>query len=312
MSKSIARRVAGIAAAAVIAMALLLVGCGSSGGSSAPAASGAASTAASTIKTNGPTAISAKAATANSADKDGVLTVGFDQEFPPYGYIGNDGVFTGVDLELAAEVAARNGWDLNCVPINWDGKDNELNSGAIDCIWNGFTIEGREDGYAFTEAYMNNSQVVVVRKDAGINTLADLSGKIVITQADSAALALFVSDDPAEPAELADLAASFAELRQSPDYNNAFMELEQGTVNAVAIDLPVALFQIQGKEDTFMVLDEQLSTEHFGVGFAKGNEAERDAIQATLKEMTKDGTAKQIVDKYEEQGVTWEGWCLEA
>ena len=293
----------------VLALALLLVGCGSSSSTGTSKASSTASTAQASneFKTNGPKAISPKASEVNSADADGVLTVGFDQEFPPYGYVGNDGTFAGVDLELAAEVAARNGWDLNCVPINWDGKDNELNSGAIDCIWNGFTMEGREDGYAFTEPYMNNTQVVVVKKDSDINSLYDLAGKVVLTQADSAAYNLLTGDG-----DQVSLASTFGALQTVADYNSAFMELEQGSVDAVAIDQPVANFQISGKGDTYVILSEPLSTEHFAVGFATSNTAERDAVQKTLKEMTADGAAKQIVDKYADQGTNWDAWCLSA
>lgn len=283
-------------AAAALVVACFAAGCGTS------ASSSSAST---TTTSNGPASISAKASTSNSADKDGVLTVGFDQDFPPYGYVGNDGSFTGLDLELASEVAARNGWTLKCVPIDWDAKDTELNSGAIDCIWNGFTIEGREDGYAFTDPYMNNSQVVVVRKDSGITNLAGLAGKVVMAQADSAAYTLLSAGG-----DQATLGASFSKLQTTPEYNTAFMELESGAVDAVAIDEPVAKFQIQGKEDTYAILSEALSTEHYGVGFAKSNTTERDQVQKTLLEMVKDGTAKTICSHYADQGVSYEAWCL--
>ena len=258
-----------------------------------------------TTSSNGPASISSKASTASDADKDGVLTVGFDQDFPPYGYVGDDGSYTGFDLELASEVAARNGWDLKCVPIDWDAKDTELNSGAIDCIWNGFTIEGREDGYAFTDAYMNNSQVVVVRKSSGISSLSDLSGKVVMAQADSAAYTLL-----SDGGDQAPLGATFAKLQTTPEYNTAFMELESGAVDAVAIDEPVAKFQIEGKEDTYEILSEPLSTEHYGVGFATSNTAERDQVQKTLLEMVSDGTVKTICSHYADQGVSYEAWCL--
>ena len=289
MSKKIALLVT---ACLVVALGAGLVAC--SGGS-----------AKTNIVTNGPDSISKLADTVNDADEDGVFTVGFDQEFPPYGYVGDKGEFKGIDLELAAEVCARNGWELNCVPINWDAKDNELNSGAIDCIWNGFTMEKREDGYTWTDPYMNNTQVVIVKKDSGINSLADLKDKVVIVQVDSAALNLL-----AEGGDQEELGKTFKEIRQSPDYNNAFMELEQGAVDAVAIDEPVAIFQTTGKEDTFTILGENLNTEHFGVGFAKGNTKLRDAVQATLLEMVADGTAQQIVEKYEEEGGSWDNWVL--
>ena len=137
------------------------------------------------------------------------FTVGFDQDFPPYGYVEN-GEFAGFDLDLAREVAARNGWTIQLTPINWDAKDFELDSGAIDCIWNGFTMNGREDAYTWSKPYIDNSQVIVVRKDSGISTFDDLAGKVVAVQTDSSAQAALNSDD------CADLAASFAKLPKVP------------------------------------------------------------------------------------------------
>lgn len=165
------------------------------------------------------------------------FSVGFDQDFPPYGFVDDDGSYAGFDLELAAEVAKRNGWELKYVPINWDLKDAELESGSIDCIWNGFTIEGREDQYLWTKPYMDNTQVIVVLSDSNITSFADLKGKVVMAQADSAAYDALLSDH-------ADLVDTFKELRTIPEYNTAFLELDQGSVDAVAIDLPVATYQI--------------------------------------------------------------------
>ncbi len=237
---------------------------------------------------------------------DNILTVGFDQDFPPYGYVDEStGEYTGFDLDLATEVAARNGWAIEYKPINWDSKDLELDSGSIDCIWNGFTIEGREDGYSFTSPYMDNSQIVVVRENSGISSLADLSGKNVMVQADSAALDLL-----SEGGDQANLASTFAQLQTTPEYNTAFMELESGAVDAVAIDLPVAKFNIQGKESTFKILDEQLNSEHYAVGAKKGNTSLCEKIEATLKEMDKEGTIQTICNKYQSQGISYDMWIL--
>ena len=117
------------------------------------------------------------------------FTVGFDAEFPPYGYMDENGEYVGFDLDLAAEVCERQGWELVKQPINWDTKDMELSSGSIDCIWNGFTMNGREEEYTWSSPYIDNSQVFVVAADSGIATKADLSGKVVGVQADSSALA---------------------------------------------------------------------------------------------------------------------------
>lgn len=232
--------------------------------------------------------------------------VGFDQDFPPYGYVGDDGQYTGFDLDLAAEVCARRGWQVEYKPINWDAKDLELSSGSIDCIWNGFTMEGREDDYTFTDPYMDNSQVIIVRADSGIKTLDDLADKTVMAQADSAALHLLEAGGDQE-----ELAKTFKGLQSVADYNSAFMELESGMVDAVAMDLPVAQFQIVGKESLFTILsNDPLSTEHYGVGFKKGETALRDQVQETLLDMVADGTVKTIAAKYADQGISYDMWCL--
>lgn len=220
------------------------------------------------------------------------FTVGFDQDFPPYGYIGDDGEFTGFDLDLAAEVAKRQGWEIVYRPIDWDAKDLELNSGSIDCIWNGFTINGRENDYTWSDPYMDNSQIFVVKVSSNINTYADLAGKTVTAQTDSAALNALESEDFAE------LTASFAELVVCSQYNAAFMDLEAGAVDAIAMDIGVANYMIAGRTDEFMILDEVLVPEQYGIGFKLGNEELRDVVQNTLLEMVTDGTFANISNEY--------------
>lgn len=276
------RMFAPIAAVGALVAALALSACGAS-----PAASDQGS------------------AGSSSADAGGeitTLTVGFDQAYPPYGYVGDDGEFTGLDLELAAEVAKRNDWELKLEPIDWDAKDTLLNSGAITCIWNGFTMEGREDDYTFSDPYMLNAQVVVVRADSGIESFEDLAGKTVITQVDSAAEEVLNGD-------MADLTATFASLETIGDYNTAFMQLESGAVDAVACDLSIAQYQMAGK-DTYKQLDEQLSTEHYAVGFKKGDTALAEKVTETLKEMDEDGFVKELCDKYADDGVSYDNWLI--
>ncbi len=234
----------------------------------------------------------------------GTLIVGFDSAYPPYGYVGDDGEYTGFDLELAQEVASRNDWDIQLEPIDWDAKDTLLDSGAINCIWNGFTVEGREDDYTFSEPYMLNAQVVVVKADSGISTFDDLAGKAVVTQIDSAALDVLEGDQ-------ADLAATFASLETISDYNTAFMQLESGAVDAVACDLSIAAYQLAAKPDAYAQLDEQLSAEHYAVGFKKGDDATATTVTDTLRAMDEDGFVQQLCEKYADQGISYENWCLE-
>lgn len=219
------------------------------------------------------------------------FTVGFDAEFPPYGYMDENGEYTGFDLELAQEVCDRKGWTLVKRPIDWDSKDMELSSGAIDCIWNGFTINGREDAYTWSVPYVDNSQVFVVAADSGIVTEADLAGLIVGVQKDSSALA-------ALEGEAADLAATFSELVQYTDYNMGFMDLEQGAIDALAIDIGVADYQIASRGDAFVKLEEKLATEQYGIGFLLGNEELKNQVEATLLEMAEDGKLAEIAEKY--------------
>ena len=220
------------------------------------------------------------------------FTVGFDVEFPPYGHQDESGEYVGFDLDLAAEVCNRNGWALVKQPINWDSKDMELDSGTIDCIWNGFTMNDREDKYTWSSAYIDNTQVFVVAADAGIATQADLTDKNVGVQADSSALAALEDGS-------ADLAATFESLQQYGDYNTAFMDLEAGAIDAIAMDIGVAQYQMESRGDAFVILDETLSSEQYGIGFKLGNTELRDQVEATLMEMVEDGTFAEIAEKYD-------------
>ena len=235
------------------------------------------------------------------------FVVGFDAEFPPYRYKDDNGEYTGFDLELAQEVCSRRGWELVKQPIDWDSKDIELDSGFIDCIWNGFTMNGREDDYTFTDPYVDNSIVVVVKADSGIAALNDLAGKVVIVQADSSGLAALTGEDATEENQA--LAGSFADLQQVADYNSAFMNLEAGAADAVVLDIGVAKYQLANNGDKFVMLEEVVSSEKYGIGFKLGNTELRDQVQETLYEMQKDGTLAKIAEHYAEYNLP-EMLCL--
>ena len=233
------------------------------------------------------------------------LIVGLDNAYPPYGFIGDDGNLTGFDIDLATEVAARNGWNLELEAIDWDAKDALLNQGTINCIWNGFTMEGREAGYTFSKPYMHNEQVVVVKKDSGLSSLYYLAANYLMTQVVKAALDVLEGDQK-------DLADTFAggKAQTIGDYNNAFMQLESGAVDAVACDLSIADYQMAAKPDMFVKL-EPLSTENYAVGFAKdGDAAMVDAVNKTLKEMYDDGTIAKLCEKWGEYGISIDNWVL--
>lgn len=239
----------------------------------------------------------------DAPSEDTTFVVGFDSGYPPYGYVADDGSYTGFDLELAEEVAQRNGWEFTAEPIDWDAKDAQLNSGAIDAIWNGFTYEGRENNYAFSGLYMLNEQVIVVKADSDIKALDDLAGKKVITQVDSAALEVLEGDQK----ELAD---TFGSLETIGDYNNAFMQLESGMVDAVACDLSIAAYQMSANPDKYRQLEPALSSEHYAVGFKLGDEERAATVTETLKEMDADGFVKELCEKYADQGISYDNWVL--
>lgn len=279
-----------VSAALAAVMALSMTACGSS---NSAAETTAADTEAAESQAEETTAEEAK------ITDGGTLIVGFDQDFPPMGFVGDDGEYTGFDLELAQEVAKRLGLEYKAQPIAWDSKDMELESGNIDCIWNGFTMTGREDDYTWTEPYMANQQVFVVANDSDINSQADLAGKIVEVQADSSAEAALK--------EAPELTATFKELLTTADYNTAFMDLEQGAVDAIAMDVIVAGYQIQQRNADFKILDDSLSEEEYGVGFKKGNTELRDKVQSTLEEMAEDGTLQEVSEKWFSKDVTTVG-----
>ena len=238
-----------------------------------------------------------------SSEEKTTFTVGFDAEYPPYGYMDENGDYTGFDLELAQAVCDLEGWELVKTPISWDSKDMELESGTIDCIWNGFTMNGREDDYTWSDPYVDNSQVMVVAENSGIETFDDLAGKVVGVQAASAALQL-LQDEEGQKA----LADTFGALQEFADYNSAFVELQAGSVQAVAMDIGVAQYQIKTRGEGFKIMDEKLNSEKYAIGFKLGNEELRDKVNADLQTLLADGTFDELAEKYELSDMV----CLEA
>lgn len=232
-----------------------------------------------------------------AADGAKSFTVGFDAEFPPYGFKkGNE--YKGFDLDLAREVCAREGWKFVAKPIDWDYKDAELDSGAIDCIWNGFTMQGREEAYEWTPAYVDNSQVVLVKADSEIASLEGLAGKNVAVQTDTPVQKALSAGGDKE-----NLGETFARLTVTATYNQAVMELESGAVDAVALDVGVAKQKMSDKPGVFKMLDEIIMTETYGIGFKKGNAELRDRVWGVYQAMLADGTVDRIAAEYGIDGV---------
>lgn len=236
--------------------------------------------------------------------EDGKFVVGFDETFKPFGYKDDNGEYTGFDLELAQAVADKNGWEIELSPIDWDTKDAQIDSGTIDVIWNGFTIEGREDAYEFTDPYYLNDQVILVREGSDIKSLTDLAGKTVVAQVNSPAY-----DNLAEGGDYYEsLGSTLGALESAPEYQTALMQLESGACDAVAIDYPTAQSLIAGK-DGYVILDEVVSSENYGVGAKKGNAELIEQIQNALIELYNDGTVEEIASHYPEE-ISIDKWVL--
>ena len=154
---------------------------------------------------------------------------------------------------------------------------------------------------------MENRQVIVVRAGSNISALSQLGGKNVITQTDSAAYNLLTGDGAQ-----AKLGASFAQLQTIGEYNTAFMMLENGSVDAIAVDYPVATYNMRDRGGSFIILNEALNSEHFGVGFAntEAGKALAAAVEKDLQALDADGKVKELCEKYADQGISYDLWVL--
>ena len=221
-----------------------------------------------------------------------VFKHGFDLDYPPYSFIDEDGKTGGFDVEMAQAVCDYYGWQYEAVPFNWDAKDAELNAGSCDCIWSGFTVNGREDDYLWSIPYSDNTQMIMVKKDSGIETLADLAGKVVGVQTSTSAYDLL--NDEEGQKELAD---TFKSLEVYETYTIAFNDLKAGAIDAIAIDVTSGNFLMSGEED-YKFMDEALGSEQYAIGFRKDDTELCDKINAALEALAEDGTFDTIGKKY--------------
>lgn len=240
------------------------------------------------------------AAVDDSLDKikeNGEFVMGMDDSFPPMGFKGDDGELTGFDVEMAQAVAEHMGVKVNLQAIDWSAKEMELDAGNVDLLWNGYTItDERKEKVLMSEPYMENEQVIVVTKDSPVNTLADLAGKKVAVQDGSSAQEAIDGNE--------ELKNSIAEQIDFKDNVTAMMDVSSGQVDALAVDLVVANYYLAKQPDQFRILDETLAPEEYGIGFRKGEEAFKKAVEEALAEMKKDGTAAEISTKWFGKDVT--------
>ena len=234
-------------------------------------------------------------ACSNKKSDDGrtTFTVGFDAEFPPYGYKDDSGEYVGFDLDLAQEVCERNGWNLVKQPIDWDSKDMELESGNIDCIWNGMTITPElEEALTISDPYIKNYQVVVIRADNAdtYTTTADLVGKTVEAEAGSAGEAAVAADEFLSQ-------ASYTSVVKQTD---ALLEVKSGAADAAVMDFVLAntLAGTGDYSDLMVIPDLELSVEEYGVGFRKDSDA-AEKVNEAMQALIEDGTLNTLAEKYD-------------
>ena len=223
-----------------------------------------------------------------------VFKHGFDLDYRPYSFVDDNGENGGFDVELAQAVCEFYGWEYQAVPFNWDAKDAELNAGSCDCIWSGFTINGREDDYLWSEPYSDNTQKIMVKKDSGIATLADLADKKVGVQTATSAYDL-LNDEEGQKA----LADTFADLNVYDTYTIAITDLNAGAIDAVAVDVTRAQ-EAMAKDDNLVCLEENLGSEQYGIGFRKDDQELCDLVNVALIALAEDGTVAEIAANYPE------------
>ena len=265
------RQFVGLAGSLATVLGLGLVGCGGGAGKG----SAAGSTAAKDVK---------------GAAESKKLVVGFDKSYPPYGFVGDDGEYTGFDLDLAKAVADKQGWEVKYEAIDWDAKVLELNSGSVDVLWNGVSItEERKQEMDFSRPYLANQQVIIVKADSDIADIASLAGKIVGLQKGSSALDALNKNE---------IASQVASVQEYADNVTALTDLSIGRLDAVVLDEVVARYYETKEAGTYKVLDEAFAAEEYGVGFKKGNTDLEEKVQKAFDEMIADGTAAKISEKW--------------
>jgi len=223
---------------------------------------------------------------------------GYDKDFPPYSYIGDDGQTTGFDVELAQAVCELNGWNYEGVAINWDAKDAELESGSIDCIWSGFTKSpDREPKFAWSDPYSVNTIKIMVLEGSDIKSMEDLAGKKVGVQGSTSAQEMLETPNAEGGAE--DLMKTFASFEKYDTYTVAVNDLKAGAIDAIAIDVTTGDYQMT-KVEGLAYLDEDVCQEVYAIGFRTDDTELRDQVNAALKTLAENGKMDEIGQKYPE------------
>ena len=225
----------------------------------------------------------------NVLDK-GTLVLGLDDSFPPMGFRDENNNIVGFDIDVATEVANRMGVELKLQPIEWSTKEMELNTGSVDCLWNGLSIDDeRKQAMDLSEPYMTNRMVLVVLNDSEYTDQASLAGKTIGVHNGSTAEKIL---------EESDFSKTIGNTIGFKDNVTAFMELETKGIDAIFMDEVVANYAITSQNKDFKVLEDGLTEEEYAVGFKKGNTALKNEVQKYIDEMKADGTMTQISEKW--------------
>ena len=234
------------------------------------------------------------AKTDGDAKKTEKIVIGLDDEYAPMGFKDEKNEIIGFDVDLAKEAAKRLGSEVEFKAIDWNSKEAELKSGRIDIIWNGLDITPeRQENMLFSAPYMDNRQIVFVKKDnvLGIMTETDLIGKRVGTQAGSTAETYIDSNEA--------LKTGFSEFKTYGDYVSAFMDLENGRIDALVCDEIVGRYAMSKQDGKFEALNVTLGpVTQFGIAFRKDDTELRDKVQKVFDEMVKDGAAGKISEQW--------------
>ena len=226
--------------------------------------------------------------------KTNKIVVGLDDEYPPMGFKDENNQIVGFDVDLAKEATKRMNSEVEFKAIDWSSKEAELKSGRVDILWNGLDITPeRQENMLFSNPYMDNRQIIFVRTGdtQGIAAETDLAGKAVGTQAGSTAEAYITSNNA--------LKESFVEFKTYGDYISAFMDLENGRLDAVVCDEIVGRYYMSKHPDALQALDVKVGpVSEFGIAFAKENTELRDKVQKAFDEIVADGTAQKISEQW--------------
>ena len=219
------------------------------------------------------------------------ILIGSDT-YPPYIYLNNDGTPAGIDVEIATEAFRRMGYAARFEVIDWEQKTALVESGAIDCIWGCFSMQGRETLYQWAGPYMVSRQVVAVNADSSIQSLSDLAGKTVMVQSTSKPEGIFLSgSDPRIPQTV--------EVFSIEDRSVQYAMLACGYVDAIAAHETAILQYMKDNNAVFRILEEPLLVTGLGVAFAKNDSRGLDhQLNDTFAQMREDGTLERIVGKY--------------